>query len=356
MLLIDYFLIFSAIFVTDKKIAEFPLFFLVWICTLFRRDKFYKGELASQAGLIILSPLFIRGIFVSSDPSYYYFYFQAICFVNTIPLIFQFLKKYHLKQIIIVSIIFLLITVFGVMEFVLSSGGRGRFIFGPNMTYRVLAFFYGLLLCCLYINDGYKFKFSILFTGSTFVFLIGMLLTGSRGAILVVTIYIVTILLFSKKSKLFINGLIAISVFIAFIVIYNWDVFELIFRRSFYFNIENNSENYRFLKWTMALNFLNDDRVIFGLTNDNNLLSYYPHNIFLELLFYFGLFPLLIFTLGFACYIAKFKDLFILNLIFLGTFVGSLLSGNLQYNYPVISILTVCIFLMFGQKRKFGIY
>lgn len=337
---VDYFLIFAAIFIADKTIFGLSLFYPIWLCVLIRRTKFTKIELFSQVLLLLFYPLLMRGAYSSVDIEYYNFYFQALGFINVIVFITEFIQKYSKKKIIVASIGLLILFSIGTMLFTILTGGRGRFIFGPNVTYRVISLFFGFVLVCYY-NQKYKIlnidKWLIL---SCVTFTLGMFFTGSRGALVVVILYFALMLIISyRQPKVMLSTALLFLVLIG-VVFYYWDFFEVYFHRIIYFNLDNNSESYRFDKWKELSNFMENKNFYFGLTEENNLINYYPHNILLELIFYFGIYSGLAFFIGCVFYALSFMKNINLNILMLGVLFGSMVSGNLQYNYMVLSILS----------------
>ena len=87
---------------------------------------------------------------------------------------------------------------------------------------------------------------------------------------------------------------------------------------------------------------------------------YYPHNIFLELFLFFGLFGALLAVFliraSLACLKRKAGNDNFIKLIFLVTFSGSLCSGELSDNYAVISLAGLIImstpYLNYLKLRK----
>lgn len=339
-LFVDFLLIFSSVFIADKTYLGLSLFYFIWFFVVLRRKQFLKIELLSQILLFLFSPLLIRGVFTSVNVEYYNFYFQALGFVNIIFFIFEFIERYSKKEIILSSLFFLCIFCLGTMLFTVLTGGRGRFVFGPNVTYRVISFFYGFILLCYYDIKNKKISFSPILILSSGIFMLGMFFTGSRGALIVVLIYFILIFSLSiKQPKVLFISLLSFFAIIA-CAIYFWDYLEIYFHRLIYFNLDNNSESFRYDMWQDLATFRNSEYLYFGLTEENNVLSYYPHNIFLEVIFYFGIYAAFAFAFGFLFFIFSFMENIKINIPMLGIVFGSFLSGNLQYNYIVLSILS----------------
>lgn len=348
----DYLLIISSLFIGDKTFYGISIFIPIWIAVFLRRKSITRIEIYSQLILVVSAPILFRGAFISDNVEYYNYYMQAIGFVNVIGFMFEFFDKYSKKEIIYFSFLFLLGFSIGTALFNILNGGRGRFVFGPNVTYRVISVFFGFILACNYDKLQRTLALNKVLILSCFIFFFGMFFTGSRGALVVVIAYFILIMYLTyKQPKIFLFFLVVCSLFIFFIV-YNWDLFEVFFNRILYFNLDNNSEGFRLSKWEQVHTFYNSDGFYFGLTEENNIISYYPHNIFLEVLFYFGFFAALVFIISFVFYCLSFNIMILVNMIMIGIVIGSMVSGNLQYNYMVLSSLSYSTVLFLNRLGR----
>jgi hypothetical protein len=354
-LLYDFTLVFGGTFIADKTIHGFSYFYFTWLLVLIRRGRVEKNEIYAQFILVLFTPVFFFGVFTSAYPEYYNYYFQAIFYITFLFFIKDIFIKYTVKEIYVVCLLVLSFFTFGTfLHFLQTGGGRGRIIFGPNVIYRILSFVFGFYYSKILFQRNYlrgvivDNSLLLIFT----IFLFGMVLTGSRGAFLVSMLYFFIVTFTIKlKYKYFVVFFMIISV-LSYVVYVNWDLVGLIINRMTQIDLTNNSEAYRFQKYTMFFEYLAMDESIHGLGNINNFIPYYPHNFFLELIFYCGIFSFLFLLPACLSLFIGSKSLKGLYIVFAGVLFGSLVSGNMQYNYPFLSILAVSLIIAPLRKKR----
>lgn len=223
-----------------------------------------------------------------------------------------------------------------------SDSGRMSAIFGPNILYRIFAFSFCYSVLAFYDKSITANFFSkslclIIFLGSS----LGIAYAGSVGGIVTI---IILIMFFSPRKSGYFSSVFVLTL---------WYFSEFIFR-LFDINIlliqrllsksESITESARFVGWSDLIS-LSKFPYITPYETFTSVWSYgfyYPHNIFLELFLFFGLFGALLAVFLIRALLACLKrkdsnDNFI-KLLFLVIFTGSLFSGELSDNYAVVSL------------------
>lgn len=232
---------------------------------------------------------------------------------------------------------------------------RGGFIFGPNVLYRVLAVCIVTLIALEHHRYGKTvFHRRALLHYALLLFLtIAMIRTGSRGATL--ELAVIAMVLVKSKGR-FSRRPVLKTVAFAFVVGLLVLVAYLFGPgRSLTFqDAGGTSISGRIAVYVAFADRFPELALSFGLSSMEYTQAYgliYPHNLLMELVFYFGTVGLLLaLTVLFAglSYLIRFFRLdldtrFAVAFVFLLVIgVGSMLSGNLEDNYTIFSLLLVC--------------
>jgi len=225
------------------------------------------------------------------------------------------------------------------------ENGRLDSFFGPNMLYRIYA------LLVFYSIFGYKHLFlNRLYCGLGVAFGLWLtLLTGSVGGIATVlaTFFLSGVFKFNFRHLLFL--------IICALILFSLP--ELLPLRVAY-KIENFDTVGRIVNW---INILEHFEVFkFYIHSDfNDIWSYgfmYPHNIFIELSIFYGVFGyLLVVLVTLAVFKERGSPIHVMLCVYL---MGSLLSGDLSDNFPVLALAVLILlrhekfnWVIFNYKR-----
>ncbi|MBU1390957.1 MAG: O-antigen ligase family protein [Gammaproteobacteria bacterium] len=265
-----------------------------------------------------------------------------------------------IRNLSLFSLIFLSVFVFGTF---LSSGDRGAFVFGPNILYRVfavLAVFSSLNY--LFINNKVKGVGYLFFILS--IMILGIFFTGSRGGIpvlLVVIICFIHMYLRTVRAAYLIVLIGVMTILPLMLLAFFGDKFSFSGRFANFDYEGNQSLALRLNPWFDFYNNFYDWVLTSGRTYPEFMAKFggelfpYPHNLFLELIFFNGFFGFILTLLLVFTYLTTFVRIvsqpFGLKtvLFYLGTiiFIGCMFSGNLQDNFVLISI-----FMSFSMVRN----
>lgn len=354
----SFFCVFLGTFVNDFVFIGFHGFYFFWIgCLILRivqEVKFSDVEILVQILLIsfLLSSIFLE--FIYYGPSYWNYYLFAVLYVNFIPLFLFLFKRPRLLGKIVIILIFWL---FLFSLYSIQSGAlRSELLFGPNVLYRMFCF-----LLMVFVMSAWKSsRTSRIMIDKSIVCVALMALvcvaaTGSRGGIVTLMLSLFFIIYFSNwwSWKLMI-GFTALSPF--FILSLAKIIEQSVFWRLIYFDLENNSEATRLGFYSIAYDYLVNDistlKLLIGSGSGGQVFNFYPHNLFLESFVYGGVMMLVLSSLYFFHLIGSFfkinNNYLSLIAVFFPIFVGSLFSGNLSYNFPVITVgvfLTLTFFI-----------
>lgn len=222
------------------------------------------------------------------------------------------------------------------------TGVRLHFGFGPNMLYRLILINLGVII---FLASETKLKFIILFSSSVITALL-IIAIGSRGGFLgFLTLIVVSYFhRFGARVAIVAAGLACIGAVWAFTVMEELPRLQALGRLT-YFDIQNNSEASRLDAFFKFFNWAKEARLshlIFGEGYGQEPFTFYPHNLFIELIFSNGvIFGMLV--SGFAV-LGFFQSLradgrFIFGILFAPLFVATQLSGSLLDNYALFSLL-----------------
>lgn len=428
-LFVDIILSFCITFVGDYEVFHVPFIFILWIILILRkRFRFKKLELKLQAILaLIFLPIVIRPD--NYIHSYYIAFIYPALYVNVVYFIVDIINRLNTLKIELVILKWLCFFVW-IILFLITLGlnsQRNSLFFGPNIYYRILG-----VMSISYLISSAKIASNniksrkivlpyqlvidrFLELTVTIVSILCLLKTGSRGGFLVSFIIIfvfifnvfkTNLLLFKKlkKKSIIISYLFVIaSTFTFVIIILQSSSYQFINSRFLLDfsesrtvqraiglglndkDIANNSSNTRAFFLELMPDFLKKQNIFLGegtfyieKVTDGNL--FYPHNLYLDLLYNSGVFLAALFIIFSAIYfLLIFKWLYllsifplsvekstnslkgknnchlILTLIFLPVYVGTLFSGTLYDNYSVLSVI-ICIPVMeFNSSKNIGL-
>lgn len=211
-----------------------------------------------------------------------------------------------------------------------NSDSRLRFIFGPNVLYRVFLFFLIVDVYSWYKIDNIRMTNIIISSARVLLILYGIYLTGSRGAILTLLV----ILLIQVNWSL--RRLLVLSVMLFWLPRFVPDLAGI---RMFNMNVVDSSR-YLFYSSFFEGEFIK----FFGVTYADLAEFWhsgfaYPHNLFLELLLYFGFVGLCLAVLIVNRVLAIRRKPALSDMIFILFLCSSLISGDLTDNYPILYFL-----------------
>ena len=207
--------------------------------------------------------------------------------------------------------------------------------FGPNIEYRILAFLF--IVSIIYSKQK-------IFSSNNAGYFLYSILGYSRGGLL---------------TFVFLNSLLSkLTLFIAFVLVSIFGMMIFYFGvipeynyglRSLFFNLKNSSESIRIMLYQAAISEVKGFSVkelFFG--NPQYFASnFYSHNVFLDLIIMFGVFPTALLSIGVSIFILKSIPLMFTPgtnyfiCYFYAVFVGSFLSGGMTENWalPVAGLL-----------------
>lgn len=360
--LILFGLMFSVLFVNDYKLAfDLPALYPAWlalmavrmVCRLWPS----RGELLAQGALLLLlTPSFLVELTQSSS-DYFHAYLGAVIAVNAV---FGLPRLCRDRHVVLVSLGALLVVGgLGLYQLVLGVS-RGSLVFGPNVLYRAGAFFFGVFwVGASTTSTPVSGKRWMVMAYAAFSLI--MAFTGSRGAM--VTWAVLSVGVYAALGLRFRKGYMKPLVLFALLipVLAGYVLLQERVWRLTYFSLANASESIRLDFFYQGLEYLQQtDWMIqlFGVGSEvavNRYFGFYPHNIFLESLVYGGWWLLCwvgwSFVLFFRLLVRPEGAVLGLVLPLAGVFVGSLFSGDLWYNFTVLSVGIV--FMMYGVQSVF---
>lgn len=360
-LICDLFLLFLATFSGDYTLYGIPLFFVFWFIILFIRRKgvLVQREAFTQIVLLfMLIPIIIQ--FYKYSIEYYFGAVYVILYVNVLIFAIQTIPRLLTKTPstkIVQRLLTASLLILGIISsFSDSEGSRQSLIFGPNVYYRIIGMIGLIHIIFFKVNYNYKKKSIVTFLFNLFGTLLSLIIaisilvkTGSRGASMVclwVVLWFLFSVLTTKKILLKIISVAVLSGLAIFII--NSNYITLFSSRAFMYQDKGASSasiSRRTEFLTNFFDFFQNNNYFLG--EGSNYIYSYPHNLYLDLLYNGGIIPfLLIIFFSFRYTILIFKGNLqenwkILSLIFSPIYIGSLVSGTIYDNYPVISLLVL---------------
>lgn len=228
--------------------------------------------------------------------------------------------------------------------------GRGAFIFGPNVLYRIFAIS-SLLFLLLGVKKS-SFRKIIIIITSISMFLVGVVVTSSRGSLILIPILLLASLhLYFDKVGCKVLGYLGLIFLLALLLIMFFVGTVDFDSRLLLFNLD---DNIRYVPWV----FLFEEPLqVIGRFDFSYIYFYsnfavfpgfqYPHNILLEFFYYYELigvffifFLFLMFFKSFASSL-KLKFNFQVVVFYVATIllVGGMFSGDLTDNFSCIALM-----------------
>lgn len=227
--------------------------------------------------------------------------------------------------------------------------GRLSFIWGPNMLYRIVDFLLILSLAGTFLvrtTSAYVFCAALWVLG---IYTLSVI--GSRGGMVALFGALALFVIVAKRSKVFVVAII-LSGFLVFMGIQTASQFVELPR---FVSFGSEEEALRQVFRNYFFSIISQTFFSFGFqySDFSPFSSFgfeYPHNIFIELIFYYGTFGwiasiLLIWSAAKSLYVMSWairdgrsQVLVLLISIYWVFFLGVQMSGDLTDNFPVISI------------------
>ena len=290
--LAQFFLLLAVLFAGDYSLGDIKVApFIVFVAmsyVLLGKPRLRKEEVLSFALIILFSVTLVVSSIVNYGDGIYQFWFLipmlAVLFIRD----FLYIDVQSIWVVVIgIAVILVMMQVYW-----LTSGGvRGRAVFGPNILYRVFV----LLAVLSYFRLHGSVKYIVFLTC-----FVGIALTGSRGGLVAGLLTLMAIIMSSARWNLNIKHVIPIflaSLLVYLMLLYG-DFAKFVLGRLFL--ISGGSIDGRLAFMEQALIFFNAEffDLIFGFgVYPNEIFSFYPHNIFLELLVSHGMLPISLFFL-----------------------------------------------------------
>ena len=290
--LAEFFLLLAVLFVGDYslgyiKVAPF-IVFVAMSYVLLKKPKLQKEEVLSFVLIVLFSvTVAVSSVFNYGDGIYQFWFLIPMLAV-------LFIKDFLCVDVQRIWVVVIGIAVFLVMiqVFWLTSGGvRGRAVFGPNILYRVFI----LLAILSYFRLHGSVKNIVFMTC-----FVGIALTGSRGGLVVGLLTLMAIILSSARWNLKIKYVIPIFVapLLVYLILLYGDFAKFVLGRLFL--MSGGSIDGRLTFIADAAIFFNTgffDLILGFGVYPNEVLSFYPHNIFVELLISHGMLSTSLFVL-----------------------------------------------------------
>jgi hypothetical protein len=391
--LFDVILILCITFVGDYSVYYVPLFFPFWLLVMARKGmKVVKSELICQIFLFVLFlPVMLRPSRYSNSIEYYISSFYPFLYVNVLYFSLKVLNKLQSHKLALETakwLCFLSLTGVGLLTLGLSET-RNSFVFGPNVYYRLLgvvALFYLFLIKSTLTQSRIATTRSFIFNQFASFFLVAVSIfclfkTGSRGSLFVIAFLLLTasknLMSFEKRqlTKLFTFSYIFLivpamlssnyifeSLGQRFDGILQTTYAERFFRFSFGEGSSSASFDERHYFYDLLPKFLESENSIFGegtvyIDRITDGVLFYPHNLYLDLVYNSGSIVTLIFIVFSCLYVLCFarnrltppmKDL---TVMLFPIYMGSQSSGTLFDNYPVLAMMIAFPIACYCDKK-----
>jgi hypothetical protein len=228
-----------------------------------------------------------------------------------------------------------------------NIGGRESFIFGPNNLYRIFSV---CLVFILFSPIKSHFLASLCRAVFAVVSILGVILTGSRGGLVVLAVvFFIYIIRSAYKFNVFYLLLSLLSSVFAAFVIYA----QVGQSRLFNFSFSQGSISVRLDAYDSLSNFseLSLKHILFGYPNFKDWTYIMPHNFFLESVLAFGLVFSMLMIAGVVFYFSLFvfrlktisSSALCIEASLIVIFIGAMFSGTFYDNYPamMLSVLGV---------------
>lgn len=368
---IDLILVFCATFSGEKTVYKIPIFFIFWLIIFILRRNFVLGKLEISLQVLSMIPLLpILIQFYKYNFAYYFAAIEVILYVNVIVfarhLIERLLSESPGAKLVRWLPVIALFLLGALTQYLSGDNSRQSFVFGPNVYYRIVAAIFFLHLIVFHESyTGKKEKISIFKLAVTILAVIVtnylLIKTGSRGAIIVGSLILLSFFytVITIKSKVIKTGILILIVLLFVLSLSSISPDILSNNRAFWFydrgaSSSSISDRGEFIKQIPSF-FLEDN---FLLGEGSNYIYYYPHNLYVDLLFNGGIVPCLVllastFMYGIALWRWRVpRNWKFLTLILSPIYIGSLFSGTLYDNYAVISLIFIFPIWMLNQAHQ----
>lgn len=335
-------------FAGDYLLGPIPAMWLIVLAALvFLRQRPSQREWLAA---IILLVLFLPGtvLHFSSD-RYFYSGLNAALYVYILILLRRIYDGIEDLEPLLFWLVLLIYAVFHAIPVEYTTSNVR--IFGPNIQYRVYGLLYLFyLVAFVHAQRGGRhpshLRLSIMFMAMG----LAMLETGSRTALFVSGLCAMLSCGLLMRSGTWIK----VSLLSLLAALLTWTSLDFLrdrFFRSFLIDFrEDLSAQVRFDMYELAKDFWSTDVLtqMFGMGPHNPIFPFYPHNIGLELLVYWGLLVLAAFAVLSARAAWRMLDSPAArdwHLLFMPILIGVWVSGDLGDNFAALSF---CVFVAMG--------
>ncbi|HHI5411137.1 TPA: O-antigen ligase family protein [Vibrio metoecus] len=328
----------------------------------------YRGNILPLS--LLICPILVASIWIDYKPDYFFWVINSIIGYIFLVQFQAFYESERLNQKLMATLFlaFFIIFFIGIHFLSTAADGRAKFIFGPNVLYRVQAIT-SLSLLLLFDFRNKLLKLSLVFIVSA-LYLACLIGIGSRGGVVV---FLIMAIVFAHyyyghlSIKNTFKKLVFAFSFIAVFVHFSPDSIKEIhpaIDRLTSFDIED-SESLK-LRFSPMQDLFSDAILMeypLGMMYEDFFTVYgqegfkYPHNFVLELVFFFGFIGLVLsvfiiyrFSVAFFT-VPKRKFDFTAYIAYSGMIIllASMFSGDLNDNFPILSIA-----LFLAHKKVFN--
>jgi|GEM_PF-2445849 hypothetical protein len=351
--LVDAFLFvlfFCLVFIGDFSIDGFYFLPLVALISsvffVLRYRKLYRGGGYWLVGYFFLVVFLGKAAFFE-DSGYSVFIFGFLASVFCLPYFYDLIDRSSAPFGVSLGG---LVALFFVAVFISGEDLRFNFIFGPTILYRVVGFFWGVVLLSSISQRKGFYPWGALLC--TFLAVYILFRTGSRGAILVLAVMFFSLYWVAGFKKKIIAALLLLPLLFSALHDFSFNEYRA-------FNFGGESTEVRISKVSAVNDFLTTGNVFWGASDPSVYVGVYPHNIVVEFLVYYGIpafVALLVLLVAFFGLVAVNRKMAVMMLPFYPIVVGSLFSGSNMDNYFVIAVLIYSgwgLFCLVGGKAFF---
>lgn len=347
---------FAFVFVGDVNFEGWSLLTVISILTFFILSIVMNKSLKNESNYIshFSTVLLLLALFFTLIPSlkspfvsdlFYYSSFVGM-FVSILFILFIHNNLFQKKIISYFSVVILILT-FLYALIIKYDDPRLDIIYGPNVLYRIVLFFLGVVLVCLFNEKAVFYKILKIITIILASYLVFR--TGSRGGLVSLAI---TLLIFSyhvTSLKYFIGiCMLAITMLI-------YSLSKIVIEDYRILKFDGDSSDVRLDKVSAINDFISNGSFFLGSLDPTKYTGVHPHNVLIESLVYHGFFYY--FVVQIALLVVFFqvwlnKNVALLFLPYCGICVGMFFSGSYIDNYPGLGVLLL-IFILFLFNKTY---
>lgn len=346
---------FAFVFVGDVSFEGWSLLILVSIFTFFifsivmnKNLKVEDTKISNFSTILLISALFLTVLPSLKSPfASDLFYYSAFVGLFVSILFILFIHNNILQnKIISYFSLFILILTFLYAFIIKYDDPRLDIIYGPNVLYRIVIFFLGVILVCFFNEKALFYrllKISTIILASYLVFR-----TGSRGGL----VSLAVILLIFSYHATSLRNFIAIFGLIITLLIYLLSQIMIEDYRILRFDGE--SSEVRLDKASAINDFIANGSFFLGSLDPSKYTGVHPHNLLIESLIYHGFFYY--FIVQISLIVAFFqvwlnKKVALLFMPYCGICVGMFFSGSYIDNYVGLGVLILILILFLFNKN-----